>query len=637
MLVCVYLILFIGLLNPCCFAVNKKSLDLTIEQCWKLRYKNSKQAINYCNQSLGEVRIGKKNNDWSKLLNYTGVVHLYLGNIDSAYIYFQNALQKATDFNNSIEIAYAYNNIADYYFESSNYLLATENILKSYKIFKEQNDSTGIAYNLTDLSELYVKQNKLETALDTLKSALKIRESTKKFKKAVLTKRRIISIYLLKNEIDSAEMIANEIFSEDAIKNPVARANYYDVLSEIYYNRKAFNDALEFRLKSIESNQKLNIKKDEAIGLYKLGEIYLSVNNFLNAEKAILQSQKIAKSIGQKEIELKNYFLLSKVYNANKDFENAYFFLKKYNQLNDSINTKISENSILNLEQAYSQKKNESEKKMLQEKVKYDERINYYLKLFLGSLSLLFIYLAYEILSKRIANGRLKASNYAKDRFFSILSHDIKSPVSNIKTIADLLNTNSEKIADSQRNSLVENLKYSVENLIILIDRLIEWSKATTGRTQYSPVNFNINKEIENVLSLNKDSAYAKNQNLIYKEIEEHLVYADKEMVNTVLRNLLTNAIKFTPKNGFIQFSLTKKSNSILVLIEDTGIGMTKETIDEIINNSNINSRIGTSKEKGTGIGLLLCKELIKINKGKFWIESKLNKGSKFYFSLPAN
>lgn len=641
----IYILLLIGLKNSIAQQVNNQqfgsyknisSTNVAIEQCWKLRKINQKKAISYCNKALYDLRNNQMDREWCKLLNYTGVVQLYLGNMDSAYFYFQKALNNAFIINSDIEMAFAYNNFGDYYIENSNYLLATENILKSYKIFNKQNNKQGIAYNLVNLSEIYVKQNKYEIALDTLASALKIRESLKDFRKIAITQRKIILIHLLKNELDSAEVILNKAFNKNpANESPFAKANYVDLLSRIFYERKVYDTALELRIESINLNRELNNKKDESIDLSKLGEIYFSINDFSKAEKVIIQSQQIAKSINHKEIELNNYLTLSKVYKAKKDDSNAFIFLEKYVQLNDSINTKLSKNSILNLEQAYRQEKADAEKKLLDKQLVYEFSSKRNIISFSLLLFFLSLYLMYEILTKRIANKRLKASNNAKDRFFSILSHDIMGPISNIKLISDLLTVDAEKIIDNKQKSIIENLKYSVDNLIELINRIIEWSRATTGRTQYNPVNFTINTEIENVLSSAKDSTSAKNQNLINKVKENHLVYADQEMINTILRNLLANAIKFTPKNGSIQLSTFKKNNKIQVLIEDTGVGMTKQTINKIIYKNEISSTIGTNKEKGTGLGLSICKELIKINKGKFWIESEPGKGSKFYFSLP--
>lgn len=644
-LLCIYVLLLIGLKNSTAQQVNTQqfglsknlnSTNVAIEQCWKLRKTNQKKAISYCNKALHDLRNNQTDRQWCKLLNYTGVVHLYLGNMDSANIYFQKALNKAFIINSDIEMAFAYNNFGDYYIENSNYLLATENILKSYKIFNKQNYKEGIAYNLVNLSEIYVKQNKYGIALDTLTAALKIRESLKDFKKIAVTQRKIILIHLLKNELDSAEVLLNNAFNKNqANESKFAKANYVDLLSRIFYERKVYDTALKLRIESINLNRELDHKKDEAVGLSKLGEIYFSINDFSKAEKVIIQSQQIAKSINHKEIELNNYLTLSKVYKAKKDDSNAYLFLEKYIQLNDSINTKLSENSILNLEQAYRQEKADAEKKLLDKQLIHEFSSKRNIICFSLLLLFLSLYLMYEILTKRIANKRLKASNNAKDRFFSILSHDIMGPISNIKLISDLLTAYSEKTIDNQQKSIVENLKYSVDNLIGLINRIIEWSKTTTGRTQYNPIDFTISTEIENVLSSAKDCVSAKNQNLMNDVKEDHLVYADQEMVNTILRNLLANAIKFTPKNGSIQLSTFKKNNKIQVLIEDTGVGMTKQTVNQIIYKNEISSTIGTNKEKGTGLGLSICKELIKINKGKFWIESEPGKGSKFYFSLP--
>lgn len=622
-----------GIANQISLGKNSNSAKQEIEQCWKLRQTDSKKAISCCYKSLHNLGSNQPNIE-CKLLNYIGVLYLNSANIDSAYIYFRKALNKSFTVNNHIETAYAYNNLGDYYIEISNYLLATENILKSYKIFKEQNYEEGVAYNLLNLSEIYTKQNKYETALDTLAAALKIRESINDLKKIALTKRRIVLIYLLQNELEAAENLLEEIFNTKLIEeNPNARANYLDLLSRIFYEKKEYDGAKELRIEANKLNKKLGNKKEETIGLSKQGEIYFALDSFLQAEKIIIQSQQIAKSIGQKETELNNYLMLSKIYKAQNKYEDAYQYLNIYNRINDSINSKLSRHSISNYERAYSEEKAENEKKLLEEKLRFENNVKQYLKLFSFLIAFFFIYLLYANFAKRRTNRQLKASNDAKDRFFSILSHDIKGPITNIKLISELLNM--ENATDKRQKNLTNNLELTVDNLIKLVNRLIQWSKATSGNTQYNPTNFTIKAEIENVLLFAKDYALTKKQHLTFNVKKDYSVNADKEMVNTILRNLVANAIKFTPKNGSIKLRSFKKSNTLIILVEDTGVGMTKEMIDKIIYKNEICTTIGTNNEKGTGIGLSLCKELVKINKGKFWIKSKPNRGSKFYFSLP--
>lgn len=614
------------------------SIDKAIDHCWKYRSSNPQMAIDFCDYALHY--INNNNNADSllcKILNYSGVVYLNLGNVDSAYNNFQTALHKSIATNNLIEEGYAYNNLGDYYIYNSNYLLATENVIKSYKIFDNIDYDDGIAYCLVNLSEIFIQQKKYKKALDSLSSALRIRESLNDIRKIALTKRRMISLYIEKNELDSALILLNDIIDNDIIEtNPNAKAIYLDALSKIHIKRKRYKDALKYRLEALDLYKSLANKREEVKSLNLLGKIYLGLKDYNNAENILNQSNKLAGSVN-KEIEIENYRLLSLVFNEKKNYEKAFFYSNKYNQLNDSVNAKINANSISDLEQVYISERNERKNQILNEKIKYDKLLRRSLFLFLSLLSLLTVYLIYEIISKRNTNKQLLASNNAKDRFFSILSHDIKGPISNIKSIADLLNGNLKEGNYKELENLTNMLQLSVDHLFQLINKLIEWSKTTSGRTQYNPSSFSISAEIEAVISMLEDEVKTKNQNLSVEKNEDHIVYADQEMVNTVLRNLVANAIKFTPEKGTIQLSSIKKYDKIQVLIEDNGMGMTKKAINRIMLKGEISTTSGTNNEKGTGLGLSLCKELIKINKGKIWIKSRPGIGSKFYFSLPVS
>ena len=204
------------------------------------------------------------------------------------------------------------------------------------------------------VNQIRCKTKKYEKALDTLRSVLRIRASLSDFKKVAFTQRSIVAIYLKNNEIDSDEMLIRHIFTENLIKNnQVAQAYYFDILSEIFYKRKAYKDALNFRLSSIKLHKKINNKKDEVVGLYKIAQIYSATNDLTNAENFTLKSIKMPKSIGNRKIKLKNFLLISQVYNADKEYKNAYLFFNEYSQLNDTIYSKIRGNNILALEKAY--------------------------------------------------------------------------------------------------------------------------------------------------------------------------------------------------------------------------------------------------------------------------------------------
>ncbi len=232
-------------------------------------------------------------------------------------------------------------------------------------------------------------------------------------------------------------------------------------------------------------------------------------------------------------------------------------------------------------------------------------------------------------------NKDLSELNATKDKFFSIIAHDLKNPISNFRDLTKVLVDNFSNLSDPEKLDYLTMMNKSSEKLFLLLDNLLEWSRSQRGLIQFVPVQIDVNYIIDNMISLMKPSAEKKNISLVKNITEEISLIADVNMLNTILRNILSNSIKFTELNGQITIGVKNFNNYIEFYIEDTGIGISPDNITKLFNiDSNI-STLGTSNEKGTGIGLILCKEFIEKHKGKIWVESEIGSGTKFTFVIP--
>ncbi len=235
----------------------------------------------------------------------------------------------------------------------------------------------------------------------------------------------------------------------------------------------------------------------------------------------------------------------------------------------------------------------------------------------------------------RQSEAYLKELNATKDKFFSIIAHDLRSPFQGLLGISSILA--EEEMDLSEKDFYIKRLHEGIKNLYSLIEDLLTWSRVQRGVLEFYPELNNLSFDIENVLNVMNELAVKKEVNLS-SEIEDNLIcYYDKYMIDTVLRNLITNAIKFTPTFGTILVKGYKSDNEIIVSIKDSGIGISKEDIQKIFKLDIPFTRRGTNDEPGTGLGLILCQEFIKKHNGKLWVESEINKGSDFCFSLPIN
>ena len=230
---------------------------------------------------------------------------------------------------------------------------------------------------------------------------------------------------------------------------------------------------------------------------------------------------------------------------------------------------------------------------------------------------------------------RLSELNATKDRFFSILGHDLKSPFNSILGFSNLLADQINKKDYQELERYARIIQESSQRAMDLITNLLDWSLSQSGKIEFTPEYIELVAIINEVAELLSDSAQQKFITISKKIPHNITVLADKAMVHTVLRNLICNGIKFTEPGGEIRISTEQKDNQLVVSVADNGIGIKEKDIDKLFRIESNYSRLGTNKEKGTGLGLLLCKEFIETHKGKIWAESRAGKGSIFNFTLP--
>ncbi|UCH15739.1 MAG: hypothetical protein JSV22_07170 [Bacteroidales bacterium] len=234
------------------------------------------------------------------------------------------------------------------------------------------------------------------------------------------------------------------------------------------------------------------------------------------------------------------------------------------------------------------------------------------------------------------ANVHLSELNSTKDKFFSIIAHDLKNPFHSILGFSELLNKNYSELSEDEKYMYAELIYQSSKNTYSLLENLLQWARSQTNKIEFRPTNFSISEEVDENINMLQETINKKKISVIHDQKDSYDIYADRDMINTVIRNLLTNAIKFTPAGGEIFVNYLKKNDNIEVSIKDNGIGMSAEEADNLFRvDANI-SKTGTDGETGTGLGLIICKEFILKNGGTIQVESTPAKGSKFSFTVPA-
>ena len=233
------------------------------------------------------------------------------------------------------------------------------------------------------------------------------------------------------------------------------------------------------------------------------------------------------------------------------------------------------------------------------------------------------------------SEAKLKESNATKDKFFSIIGHDLKNPLFVIQSMSEILETEFDEITPEERLEFIRAIRESSKNAFSLLEDLLHWARCQTGRIDYNPEPVHLKQLAAKCISLLEAHAIKKNIHLINAVDATHILLADKFMVETVIRNLTSNALKFTPEGGTVKINSKPVDDFIQISVEDTGIGLSESDKQKLFRIDVKNSEIGRSKEKGTGLGLILCKEFVEKHGGKIWVESELGKGSQFIFTIP--
>lgn len=236
----------------------------------------------------------------------------------------------------------------------------------------------------------------------------------------------------------------------------------------------------------------------------------------------------------------------------------------------------------------------------------------------------------------KLKNKELQSLNAEKDKFLSIIAHDLKSPFNSIIGFSSIL---LEKVLQKDLASLqeyAEIIKSSSERAMNLLMNLMQWSQSQTGHMDFNPEHFDMVEIIDEIIQLFSHSALQKSIDVIKDIPADMPVCADKAMIGTVLRNLLSNALKFTNDGGTINIQAKIINNEVIVTVKDTGIGMEKSVMERIFHIDSSYSTPDTNGNKGTGLGLMLCKEFAEKHKGCIRIESEPGKGSAFHFTLPS-
>jgi len=402
-----------------------------------------------------------------------------------------------------------------------------------------------------------------------------------------------------------------------------------------------------------------DVKKAEGqlAGLYNsVGRHYLKENNPDRALANLRLANPMAQSSQNQELVQETYALLSKAYKATGDYKNALEYSELFKALDDFLQKEKNDRSILKMQSRYSINQKQSlidqlELNRIQKEYELEEekRFKNFLIIMVALIAIILLLILTLFILQRKNNSKLKAANLkvkaqndeledlnaTKDKFFSIISHDLKGPLNSLTSFSGLLMNHTSSLSTEEIQMLAKDLDKSLKNLFALLENLLQWSRSQTGNIEFKAEEFDLTEMLNENKKLLEQQAANKNISMEVKNTKPITAKAHPNSISTVIRNLLSNSIKFTEAGGQIKMGVVEESNRYVVKVADNGVGMAKDVANKIFRIDTKHSTQGTAKEKGTGLGLILCKEFIEKNGGEIWVKSEEGKGTIFSFSIP--
>lgn len=539
--------------------------------------------------------------------------------------------------------------IAYEYEFKGNFTLALKTYLEGKERAESLKNFTSLANFNANIASLYLQLNDYDMALNYYTKAKIIRVKLGKPIALAKTNCNIahLNIDLKKFDIALKNLdYSLKIFKENAILDWLAYA--YEIKGKLFLKKNEFETAVLWYQKSEAIYKELDDEYYQIRMLLGMSEALLGLNknelSFKYANKARKLSEKLTFTKGSKD-SARMLFLINK---SNGEFETALKYYEKYQTLKDSLSIKENNKALMLFK---AQKEYEEEK---EEFIEANEELvakqKSYVFISIGILIFLLTVLFlvkrneknYKSLNQKLmiqqanlkqSEKQLRYTNLTKNKLFSIVGHDLRGPIISFQELIKLHLKGS--ISKKEFIAFVPKLKTYIDSIAFTLDNLLHWGQTQINGLTTNPTNNIVQNILDDNISLLSEIASKKSIS-IQNNISSNIVsFADGNHLDVVVRNLLNNALKFTEENGEISIGAADRLNFWEIYIKDTGIGMDKKTIDEIFNTDKTYSTVGTNKEKGTGLGISLCKELIELNGGKIWVESSLNIGSSFFFTLP--
>lgn len=626
------------------------------------RNNDPERALGYLSQAIDKATLLNDEQALAKCFQLSGSIEYRTGNFQKAKEDFLQSLNYYISTKNNKGQAEVTAALAGIYYAQGNLPLAADNYLRSLRYYEEVNDKAGMVNMLSSLGNIYARQNNFSKSIEYNLRAIGLYEESSDKLRALVGYDNIGNIYLRQNNPRKAQEYFNKSLAlYTDMRNMIGISSTLLQLGNIEHMLGNSEQAVSYYKRSLEISTRLKAQPLSVAGLNALGKTYTELRLYNKAIDAYQKAIRTAKAVELK-IELEEaYQGLSRVYKITKEQEKATTFNELSRELKDSIYNDSNLKKLTDQLLLYESEKKQQQIELLnkEQQIKGSEltrereirNILSVAGVLLGII--LVVLIVFSIQNRRIANSlqkqkteleqknisileqkeKLDQLNTVKDRFFSIISHDLRNNLTTMKLYFDLIGNKDYQPAD--HSEITQQISGSVENTIDLLENLLVWASAQIKGIPIHIQKLNVHTLSEENINLLSSLAHQKNILLQNNVPEDAIAFGDIDMINLVLRNLISNAIKFTRANGSVELSSSMSSTECTVSVKDNGIGISKENLSRLFDQHQHPTTKGTANEKGTGLGLMLCKEFVERNGGRIWVESRKDDGTTFFFTLP--
>jgi signal transduction histidine kinase len=534
---------------------------------------------------------------------------------------------------------------------------ALNQMFAALKIYREIDDQVQIANSLNDISIVYANSGDLKKALEYFLQALEVFRRRKDERGESYALNNIGLIYQDLN--DEPKAIHYFRLSMDIKKKHhdlygISRG--YINLGSIAEHHQRWNEALSYYLKADSIAVVMNDIQAHASHSVYLARVMLAQGKMPEAAHYASVAEAKAREVKLLNIRLNATRILADVAEKRGRFKEALVYQKQCNEFADSLNSRANKENLEELKAKFNFEENEREiaflkkdKELQNERLHRKNLLTYtlagsiaFMLLVIGLLALAYYtsrskrnILALKNVEIQRQKDDLDTLNKEKDRFFSILSHDLKGPLNSLRGFSYLVTGHADKMSPEELSMIGTKIDSSLDSLTELINNILEWSTTSSGKRKWTFDQISTTGLIRKNMTLYQGMAEAKDVRLVFVPQEDHVAYGDYYAIDTIIRNLLSNSIKFSRAHDEVQIIATRQNGMVCIAVKDQGIGMPPEILDKLFSlNENV-VQPGTNNEKGTGLGLTLCKELVKENHGEMRVISTPGKGSEFTVCIP--